>query len=88
MYIKPTNTMFSHTNLCGIKSIERTIQSSKNNFNPFSPFYLKQQFQNKISLISFYSNDFWWKSLLPLHQILMCDNAQQDIHLPQILLIK
>jgi hypothetical protein len=31
---------------------------------------------------------FGGKSLLPLHQILMCDNAQQDIHLPQILLIK
>lgn len=43
MYTKPTNTIFSHKNLCGINSTEMPIHSRKYNFNPFNPSYLKQQ---------------------------------------------
>jgi len=89
MHVKPTNTIFSHTNRCGIKSTEMSIHSRKYNFDLFSPFYLKQRpFRIKFFLISCYFNDSAGKSYHLSTIVLMCDNAQPGIHLPQILLIK
>jgi len=58
-------------------------------FNPFSPFYLKKQpLRIKFFLISCYFKDFAGRSYHLFPIVLMCDNAQQGTHLPQILPIK